>query len=116
MSTTNAPLKDKPIHEQGRLIESIYRTVGEPDTWNGLLRELVAVTNSRSVRLLVMNREATRVTFSIGTSSLGSKHFMQEIERFSLRAFADYPKFFYKSLSVNCAYLVKNNLPLLALK
>jgi DNA-binding CsgD family transcriptional regulator len=65
MSTTNAPLKVKPIREQGRLIESIYRTVGEPDAWNGLLRELVAVTNSRSARLLVMNREATRVTFSI---------------------------------------------------
>ncbi|MCF8055844.1 MAG: LuxR C-terminal-related transcriptional regulator [Desulfocapsa sp.] len=65
MSTTNAPLKVKPIREQGRLIESIYRTVGKPDAWHGLLRELVAVTNSRSARLLVMNREANRVTFSI---------------------------------------------------
>ncbi|MHB8808994.1 MAG: helix-turn-helix transcriptional regulator [Desulfobulbaceae bacterium] len=65
MSTTNGPVKDHPIREQGRLIESIYRTVGEPGAWHGLLRELVAVTNSRSARLLVMNREATRVTFSI---------------------------------------------------
>jgi DNA-binding CsgD family transcriptional regulator len=65
MSTANGPLKDKPIHEPGRLIESIYRTVGEPGAWHGLLRELVAVTNSRSARLLVMNREATRVTFSV---------------------------------------------------
>ncbi|MCL7488936.1 MAG: LuxR C-terminal-related transcriptional regulator [Desulfobulbaceae bacterium] len=65
MATTNQSLKEKPIHAQGRLIESIYRTVGEPGAWHGLLRELVAVTNSRSARLLVMNREATRVTFSI---------------------------------------------------
>jgi DNA-binding CsgD family transcriptional regulator len=53
------------LRERGRLIESIYRTVGEPDAWNGLLRELVAVTHSRSARLLVMNREANRVSFSV---------------------------------------------------
>jgi DNA-binding CsgD family transcriptional regulator len=65
MSTSNRPLLDKPVRERGRLIESIYRTVGEPDAWHGLLRELVAVTHSRSARLLVMNREANHVTFSV---------------------------------------------------
>ncbi len=45
---------------------------------------------------------------------LGCKHLMQQIECFCLSFFADYSKFFYKPLFVNCAYFIKNNLPILS--
>ncbi|HHO47685.1 MAG TPA: LuxR family transcriptional regulator [Desulfobacteraceae bacterium] len=65
MSPINGTGKEKPAHERAGLIETIYRTVGEPGAWHELLRDLVAVTGSRSARLLVMNRAATRVRVSI---------------------------------------------------
>lgn len=65
MSPANGPAKEKPAHERAGLIETIYRTVSEPGAWQELLRDLVAVTGSRSARLLVMNRAATRVRTSI---------------------------------------------------
>lgn len=48
-----------------RLIETIYATVADPDKWQTLIAELVAGTNSRSARLLVMNADASRVISSI---------------------------------------------------
>lgn len=47
------------------LIESIYATVTDQDAWPTFLRELVAGSESRSARLLVMNADATRVISSI---------------------------------------------------
>jgi DNA-binding CsgD family transcriptional regulator len=47
------------------LIENIYSTVADPGAWHGFLRELIACTNSRSARLLVMNADATRVVSSL---------------------------------------------------
>jgi len=50
---------------QAELIDSIYRTVQEPENWRPLLQELVAATASRSARLLVMNAPADQVISSI---------------------------------------------------
>lgn len=50
--------------QQAHLIEAIYRTVPEPESWPDLLDELVTATGSRSARLLVMNAAADRVLAS----------------------------------------------------
>lgn len=51
--------------QRTRLIENIYSTVADPGAWHAFLRTLVACTDSRSARLLVMNAQATRVLSSI---------------------------------------------------
>jgi DNA-binding CsgD family transcriptional regulator len=48
-----------------RLLADIYRTVTDSDAWPVFLDQLVKATASRSARLLVMNREATRVFSSL---------------------------------------------------
>jgi DNA-binding CsgD family transcriptional regulator len=50
---------------RARLIEHIYSGIMDPAAWPNFLQELVACTNSRSARLLVMNPEATRVISSL---------------------------------------------------
>lgn len=60
----DAVRENSPEQPDGRLIESIYSTVTDPGAWSAVLRELIASTNSRSARLLVMNAEATHVVSS----------------------------------------------------
>ncbi|MDY6850064.1 MAG: LuxR family transcriptional regulator [Thermodesulfobacteriota bacterium] len=50
--------------QQAHLIETIYQTVQEPESWPKLLGEMVTATGSRSARLLVMNVAANRVLAS----------------------------------------------------
>jgi DNA-binding CsgD family transcriptional regulator len=54
-----------PEQQRTRLIEDIYSTVADPGAWHGFLRDLIACTNSRSARMLVMNSQANRVLSSI---------------------------------------------------
>ncbi len=56
------------------MIENIYSTVADPGAWPAVLRELVACSNSRSARLLVMNAEATRVVSSLKENLDDSYH------------------------------------------
>ncbi len=46
------------------LAEHIYAAVVNPEEWTAVLQELVACTDSRSARMLVMNAGATRVNSS----------------------------------------------------
>lgn len=62
---SNPPGKNRKAPLQSRLIEHIYSTVTNPSEWSAVLQELVACTDSRSARLLVMNVEANRVISSI---------------------------------------------------
>jgi len=62
---SNAVQKNYSTQPHGRLIENIYSTVTDPDAWSAVLRELIASTNSRSARLLVMDAAATRVVSSL---------------------------------------------------
>jgi DNA-binding CsgD family transcriptional regulator len=57
-----------------RLVETIYSTVADPDAWQIFLRDLVAGTESRSARLLVMNSQATRVFSSLKLNIDDSYH------------------------------------------
>lgn len=52
-----------PVH--GRLVERIYATVTDPGAWSDVLKELIASTDSRSARLLVLNSDATQVLSSL---------------------------------------------------
>jgi len=61
----NAVQKNYPEQPQGQLFENIFSTVTDPGAWSAVLRELIACTNSRSARLLVMNADATRVVSSL---------------------------------------------------
>ena len=56
------------------LIEHIYSTVADSGAWDSFLRELVACTNSRSARLLVMNTDATCVLSSLKCNIDDSYH------------------------------------------
>ena len=56
------------------MIENIYSTVADPGAWPAVLRELIACSNSRSARLLVMNAEATRVVSSLKENLDDSYH------------------------------------------
>lgn len=47
-----------------RLIESLYATVADTDAWPQFLAELVAATESRSARFLMLNETADEVLFS----------------------------------------------------
>lgn len=58
----------------GRLIENIYSTVADPGAWSAVLRELIASSNSRSARLLVMNADATQVISSLKQNIDDSYH------------------------------------------
>lgn len=64
-AVSTAVEKNYPEQPHGRLIENIFSTVTDPGAWSAVLRELIACTNSRSARLLVMNADATRVVSSI---------------------------------------------------
>ncbi|WP_020677863.1 helix-turn-helix transcriptional regulator [Geopsychrobacter electrodiphilus] len=50
---------------QSDLIESVYRTASDPNSWETLLRDLVKATDSRSARLLIMNTGANHVLSSL---------------------------------------------------
>lgn len=73
-----------PAHftqQRGRLIENIYSTVADPANWHTLISDLVAVSNSRSARLLVMNSHATRVISSV-KHNIDDRYHDQYIEHY----------------------------------
>lgn len=59
---------------QSHLIDRIYSTVSNPETWTQLIKDLVVATRSRSARMLVMNSEADRVNSSIKINIDDSYH------------------------------------------
>lgn len=70
----NAAQNDFSELPHGRLFEQIFSTVTDPGAWSAVLRELIACTNSRSARLLVMNADATRVVSSLKENLDDSYH------------------------------------------
>ncbi len=59
MNSFNKSLRNNCLPSlRSRLLESIYSTITNPAMWTSVLQELVACTDSRSARLLVMNTEA----------------------------------------------------------
>ncbi len=63
LNTTRIAPNFRQIHN--RLIENIYATTTDPAIWNKVIRDLVMNTDSRSARLLVMNADASQVTYSL---------------------------------------------------
>lgn len=63
-----------PEERRTRLIETIYSTVADPNAWHGFLRDIIACTNSRSARMLVMNSRADQVLSSIKQNIDDSYH------------------------------------------
>lgn len=70
-----------PGRQRTRLIETIYSAVTEPNAWHEFLHDIIACTNSRSARMLVMNSRADRVLSSIKRNIDDSYH-RQYIEHY----------------------------------
>lgn len=63
------PLKDVELEQrlqecEGQLLDQLYSCVVDHGAWQGFLRELVALTDSRSARLLLLDNSASEVLFS----------------------------------------------------
>lgn len=60
-------------HQQS-LLDSLYQIINNPTNWSSFLHELVAATDSRSSRLLVLNDKANKVLHSTKVNTDESHH------------------------------------------